>query len=339
MSTLMRRFTAGLYLLALPLAAQQHKQINLVAATVPGRVEVPPSGNWKPTRVDLYDDGVRPVLTFEDPGTHMTLSVILFPNNTGKPSAESCRKDVFDPLVEHMESEAVLKNKTLDTRVTPTGASLATASYLITNMSKMFDSPVKQENVFAFLGNAHTCAEIHLSKMDYTPADLPLFNAALDKFSFDGNYQPTSQDYTTLASIYYRNAQNYPAAAVYYQRALDILPLAQPPNPSARRFLTDQLSMSYGIAGDIKRSRAVNEQAIKDDPDYPRYYYNLACADAEQGNAADARVHLQQAFDRKANTLPGEHLPDPAGDDSIQKLKKNKEFWAFVQTLNPQAKP
>lgn len=335
----MRRIAAALSLLAIPLAAQQRKQINLVAATVPGRIEVPPEGNWKPTRVDLYDDGLRPVLTFEDAATHMTLSVILFPNNTGKPTAESCRKDVINPLVERMESDASLKNKTLETRVTPAGASLATASYLITNMSKMFDSPVKQENVFAFLGSAHTCAEIHVSKMDYTAADLPLFNAALDKFSFDEDYQPTSQDYTTLASIYYRNAQNYPAAAVYYQRALDTLPHTRPPNPSVRRFLTDQLSMSYGIAGDIKRSRAVNEQAIKDDPDYPLYYYNLACADAEQGNAVDARLHLQQAFDRKANTLPGEHLPDPAADDSIQKLKKNKEFWAFVETLSPQAKP
>jgi len=335
----MKRIAAALSLLALPLAAQQHKQFNLVAATVPGRIEVPPEGNWKPQRVDLYDDGLRPALTFEDATAHMTLSLILFPNNTGKPTAEACRKDVLDPLLQHMESDASLKNKTLDTKVNPSGASLATASYLITNMSKMIDLPIKQENVFAFLGNAHTCAEIHLSKTDYTPADLPLFNAALDKFSFDADYQPTAKDYAILASLFYHDAQNYPAAAVYYQRALDTLPLSQPPNPSVHRFLTDQLSMSYGIAGDLKRSRAVNEQAIKDDPDYPLYYYNLACADAEQGKAADARTHLQQAFDRKANTLPGEHLPDPATDDSIIKLKKNKDFWAFVQTLSPQATP
>ena len=67
---------------------------------------------------------------------------------------------------------------------------------------------------------------------------------------------------------------------------------------------------------------------------YPLNYYNLACADAEQGRAADAKDHLQQAFDRKANTIQGEHLPDPTQDDSIQKLKKDTEFWAFVQSLN-----
>lgn len=335
----MKPIAAALYLLAIPLVAQQPKQLNLVAATVPGRIEVPPAGNWKPTRVDLYDNGHRPVFTFEDASTHLTLSVILFPNDTGQATAEACRKDVLDPLLERMESESVLKNKKFDTHVTPSGASLPTASYLITNMSKLFDSPIQQENIFGFLGNARTCAEIHVSKTSYKPTDLPLLNAALDQFTFDGDYQPTSKDYTLLASIYFRDAKDYPAAAVYYQRALDTLPPPPPSNTSLRRFLTDQLSMSYGISGDIKRSRQVNEQAIQIDPDYPLYYYNLACADAEQGHAADARLHLQQAFDRKANTLPGEQLPDPATDDSIMKLKKNKDFWAFVQTLSPQAKP
>ena len=87
------------------------------------------------------------------------------------------------------------------------------------------------------------------------------------------------------------------------------------------------------MSGDLKGSRAVAEQAIAADPDYPLNYYNLACADAEAGNAAQARVHLEQAFARKANVLKGESMPDPATDDSISKLKGNAEFWAFVQGL------
>jgi tetratricopeptide (TPR) repeat protein len=334
----MKRIAAALSLLALPLAAQQHKHINLVDAAVPGSIQIPPAGNWKIARIDLYDGGVRPVFTFEDDTTHMTLSVMLFPDDTGHATAESCRKDMMTPLLQNLESSAVVKNKTLDTHVTPAGATLATASHFIANASKVIDLPLHQENIFGFLGTAHTCAEIHLSKADYKPTDFPLFNAALDQFSFDGDYQPTSKDYAVLASVYF-NAKSFPASTVYYQRALDTLPAAPPSDLTIRRFLTDQLAMSYGIAGDIKHSRDVNEHAIQIDPDYPLYYYNLACADAEQGHAADARTHLQQAFDRKANTLPNEHLPDPATDDSILKLKKNKEFWAFVQTLSPQAKP
>ena len=91
--------------------------------------------------------------------------------------------------------------------------------------------------------------------------------------------------------------------------------------------------MSLGISGSIKESRAVLESAIKDDPDYPLNYYNLACADAEQGDATGAKVHLQQAFERKNNTLKGESLPDPTKDDSLLKLKKNKEFWQSASSI------
>jgi tetratricopeptide (TPR) repeat protein len=91
--------------------------------------------------------------------------------------------------------------------------------------------------------------------------------------------------------------------------------------------------MSLGISGDLKASRALAEQAITTDPDHPLNYYNLACADAEQGNATAAKSHLQQAFDHRANVLKGEHLPDPTKDDSIQKLKKDRPFWTFVESL------
>jgi hypothetical protein len=42
---------------------------------------------------------------------------------------------------------------------------------------------------------------------------------------------------------------------------------------------------------------------------------------------------LQQAFDRRANVISGEKMPDPMKDDSILKLRNDKAFWAFVMTL------
>jgi hypothetical protein len=55
--------------------------------------------------------------------------------------------------------------------------------------------------------------------------------------------------------------------------------------------------------------------------------------DAESGDATGAQEHLRQAFDRRANVIKGESMPDPTKDDSILKLKKDKAFWAFVQSL------
>ena len=97
---------------------------------------------------------------------------------------------------------------------------------------------------------------------------------------------------------------------------------------------TDQAGIAYGSAGDIPEARALFNAAIAADPDYPMYYYNLACADAEEKKLADARTHLQQAFARKANVIQGETMPDPAKDDSFLPYRDNKEFWTFVQSLH-----
>jgi len=329
MTITMRTIIAALVVLNASVLAQQPKQFNFVTPTTTGRVLVPPAPNWVPSQLSLYDDGTRPVVAFKDKTTDMVLSIILFPNDTGKPTAASCRDAAIDPILQNISHTATVKNQKRDVRVNSDGTTMATASYLIAAMS---DMPVRQQNAFGFYGDAHTCAEVHVSKANFKPEDQKLLDDQLGRFIFDANYVPTSLDFGTIASIFYNGLKDYPSAAVYYQRALDTVPTPEP-MPGYRRLITDQLSMSYGLSGDLKHSRAVNEAAILRDPDYPLYYYNLACADAEQGNAADAQAHLRQAFERKSNTLPGEHLPDPATDDSILKLKKNKEFWAFVQTL------
>lgn len=96
--------------------------------------------------------------------------------------------------------------------------------------------------------------------------------------------------------------------------------------------------MALGMSGNLKDSRAVNQAAIDKDPTYPLYYYNLACADAESGNPSDARPHLRQAFDRRANTVKGESFPDPTADDSLKKLSADKDFWNLATSISQQLK-
>jgi tetratricopeptide (TPR) repeat protein len=101
-----------------------------------------------------------------------------------------------------------------------------------------------------------------------------------------------------------------------------------------RRVVTDQAGMAYGMSGDIPKARVIFERAIAEDPDYPMYYYNLACADAEEKNLAEARSHLQEAFARKANVISGESMPDPTNDNSFLPYRNNKDFWTFLESLN-----
>jgi hypothetical protein len=199
------------------------------------------------------------------------------------------------------------------------------------SVASMLVEATNSEHLYSFRGVDDQCLSMEVySDPQYHP-DLDKASSLLSRQSYDPQYVPTSKDKFIFAEILYRTKQ-YKAAAPIYSDFLQLIP-----NDKAhlmqRRIATDNMGMSLGISGDVEAARKVLEKAAAEDPDYPLNYYNLACADAEQGNAKDARTHLQQAFDRKANTLPGEKMPDPTQDDSIQKLKNDKPFWTFVQTL------
>jgi tetratricopeptide (TPR) repeat protein len=91
--------------------------------------------------------------------------------------------------------------------------------------------------------------------------------------------------------------------------------------------------MSYGIIGELKKAHALLDEAIGKDPDYPLNYYNLACAYAEEGDKARALADLQLAFDRKANILQGEQMPDPRADSSFQKYLRDTDFVGLMKKL------
>jgi hypothetical protein len=191
----------------------------------------------------------------------------------------------------------------------------------------------------AFVAKDDLCGDLLFSIDEpVTKKMLPLekIKAILNSLHFDPAAQPTFRDVFAYATVEWEKHQ-IKGAALAYQSALKLVDSSDDPL-KWRRVTTDQLSMSLGMSGDLKQSRAVNEAAIARDPAYPLYYYNLACADAEEGDAKAARTHLQQSFDRRANTLSGETLPDPSADDSFQKLKSNKDFWAFVEDLSKRLK-
>jgi hypothetical protein len=301
------------------------KPIALVTWFGPGTIIIPNGPDWKPEQVSVYDHGKRPVLQLLNTRTSVTASFILFENNSGQPNAQGCRKDAIDPIIEN--SGKLISERVDDESKDSAGNPIATTSY----MTALGDTKAKQHSIFAFVGDGKTCAEIHVSTIAGKPDEESNLRAALSEFNPKLGYEPIAQDYFLIATLLFKSS---PAlAAPYYKSSLDRLPTGQS-SLTTRRVITDQLVMSLGMSGDLANSRAVAEKAIENDPAYPLNYYNLACADAEQGKAKDAQLHLQQAFDRKANIIPGETLPDPTKDDSFLKLRKDKTFWAFVQSLS-----
>ncbi len=188
-------------------------------------------------------------------------------------------------------------------------------------------------SVRGFVASGNVCGDLEFYSSEAIRSTDPDLLKVFQSFQLDVHYQPVFNDSFFYAQVLY-NSQQFAAAAPIFERALAQLKDAKGiDTKSMRRVVTDQAGMSYGMSGDTKKARALFEQGIAQDPDYPTYYYNLACADAQEKNLADAKKHLQQAFERKANVLRGENLPDPTADDSFTPYQSDKEFWSFLAEL------
>jgi predicted Zn-dependent protease len=94
--------------------------------------------------------------------------------------------------------------------------------------------------------------------------------------------------------------------------------------------------MSYGLTRKLSDARETFEYGITQDPEYPLFYYLLACTYGEMGKMNESLEQLRLAYKYKANTIPGESLPDPLEDDSFRKFVKDKNFVEAVHEIQRQ---
>ena len=273
---------------------------------------------FKVIQTSAKPGGTELGLRVHDKGNTVALLFLFLAPKESRGNAAACRQGELDQVQKSMGPNFK------DVKLNPGGKdNQATATTLVSGKNG--------QSLYGFYGSTDQCLSIEVYSDPGTKLDLDKASSFLALQKYDASYVPTSSDKFIYAEILYRN-QQYKASAPIYADYLQSIPNDKA-HQTPHRIATDEMAMALGMSGDIDGARKVLQEAIKSDPDYPLNYYNLACADAEEGKAADAKLHLQQAFDRKANTIPGEHLPDPTKDDSILKLKKDKDFWAFVQTL------
>jgi len=190
--------------------------------------------------------------------------------------------------------------------------------------------------VRGFVATGDVCGDLEFYSGKPIGSDDADLKSIFSSYELDPAYAPRFRDVVFYAQVLYQT-QMYAAAAPILEKALTMVPEDGAPFQSASvatRVVTDNAGMAYGIAGEVAKARAIFEKAIAEDPEYPIYYYNLACADAEEKKLADAQKHLEQAFQRKSNVIPGESMPDPTKDDSFLPYQSNREFWNFVTSLH-----
>lgn len=132
-------------------------------------------------------------------------------------------------------------------------------------------------------------------------------------------------------SLFYQ--ERYREAIPEYEKALALAGESEKVELLDERILNDQLGMAYGLSGRLEDARALFQGAIRKDPVYPLYYYNLACAEAEMGNLDEVLKNLKLASERRANFLPGESYPNPRQDDSFKKYLGDPRFEAALKEL------
>jgi tetratricopeptide (TPR) repeat protein len=210
---------------------------------------------------------------------------------------------------------------------------------------------VRQKNIHAYVGANDLCAEIHLSKVDFKPEDQMLFEDLLASVRLLPDASPSagqsqadqsqnpSQPRDHDSSYYFGQGskfflqQNYSQAAAPYQKALDMEKAKRTLSKDYFRVLVDNLGMSYGISGNLPQAKTTFEYGLTQDPEYPMFYYNLACTYGEMDKMNDALAQLRLVYKYKTNMIDGETLPDPLKDDSFRHFVGKDEFVKAVHEM------
>lgn len=199
--------------------------------------------------------------------------------------------------------------------------------------------PTNQKNTFGCLIKDDVFVDIHISKVFFKAADQPLFDALLQSIHFVP-WEATEAIVPTGNSLKlfqegsrYFLAHQYREAILPYRKAFEIEKNTPTLDKNLWRVLVDNLGMAYGIAHDLTSARETLTYGVSKDPDYPLFYYNLACVAAEKGDLPDTENYMKLAFERRENRIPGETFPDARVDDSFQKLLLQKEFRQFLASL------
>ncbi|MGZ4730973.1 MAG: tetratricopeptide repeat protein [Terriglobales bacterium] len=204
---------------------------------------------------------------------------------------------------------------------------------------------IHQKTIHAYLGSGNLCAEVHLSKAGFEPDDQQLFEQVLStvkllagQSSSSGQGQSTGTAPADNTLCYLGEGsrsclqRDYSAAARSYQKALDLEKQKLTLSRDTFRVLVDNLGMSYGISN-LKKAKETFEYGLTQEPEYPMFYYNLACTYGEMKNMQQALEELRLAYKYRANMIAGETMPDPIKDDSFRYFVGNDSFVKAVTDM------
>lgn len=325
--------TAYLAALLLSTAAMaQQSGTDHVRMTIPGiagALELNVGAATWQTRV--RDDGIETQMRAMERQDHVLISAFLQKVDFAA-TAEKCREEWWTGTEKGYKSH----NLKMEHMARSSDGAIARVEFLVPEFQ---GKKVNQQSLHAYLGSGNLCAEVHLSKLQFSPDDQKLFEDVLrtvrllpNEAASDAPQAKTSFDYAAEGSKAYL-MKDYRAAIRSYQKAVDLEKQKRSLEQTLFRVVVDNLGIAYGITGDIDRSMETLKYGISQDPEYPMFYYNVACGYGEQGKMDESLEQLRLAFKYKANMIAGEVFPDPLHDSSFRKFVKDKKFLDALQQM------
>ncbi len=190
----------------------------------------------------------------------------------------------------------------------------------------------RHDNLHCYWVKGDWWTEIHASRISADDVTLREFSRIMRSARFT-----PGSDRERLGTFLSAHADflagNYSGASTVYENLWRQERQSRTMNRDVMRVMLDELGMSYGIAGDLKRARSHFQQQIAADPEYAMYYYNLACAEAESGNLSGTVTNLRAAYRRKSLLDPLEALPDPRQDSSFKRYLNAPDFQELMREI------
>lgn len=313
--------------LVAPAQSADSKELTLALPNHPGQLAWSAPG-FKTTQSSAKPGGREIGFRGKDATGHLEyLSFLfLFPEQAPMTSAK-CRDGVIVPV----KNEFPTYKETVSVETArPGGITVQTVGYSVIGQDRKTHYHLR-----SFVASGDICGDMDIYSLEPISAEAAGVHGIQASYRLDAAYTPKFGDVFLYAQILF-DAQRYKDAAPLFEQAIAMIPADGAPFPSAklaRRVATDQAGMSYGISGQYLKARAIFEAGVAADPDYPMYYYNLACADAGEKKLPEAQAHLKQAFAHKSSINPGESMPDPTKDDSFLPYKSNEAFWRALEQM------
>ena len=182
------------------------------------------------------------------------------------------------------------------------------------------DTTTKEERIQYLIGTEWGVKA--LSYLGYEEDIISLYEAIPDKDAH-GYY---------LLGNYYFDENDFEEAIKNYKKSFDMNIESDKLNDTEWHIMISRFGVSYGITGDYENALEIFNFGAENSPEFPDFYYGIACTYAEMGNAEKAIENLDKTYLYIENVLPGDEGElNPLEDPSFESLLNNSEFLEIAE--------